>query len=353
MRGRFLYILWILAAGILYLWSNEKVALLLLLLLVAAVPAALLMNIAVAGRIRASVHIRREEDPSGDNILCVEMTVENRSLFPAFQVRSQMELNNLLTGSSMIHEMAVAVGPRGTAADSFRVKSTYCGRVECQAKNLEVCDFLGLSRRQRKDVCQGSCYVYPKAGDDTGLVPDYHASEEQVQEERYIHKKGNDITEILNLREYQKGDSIKNIHWKLSKKLGHKVVKELDMPTSQDVILLMALSPEQEKDEAARDRVAEKILNISDILLQEQIFYDVALLRENGSEVSLYSIQEAKTRDWYEQRLLDGELSWGQDCVEQYMAGHHILSKYAMVVLVTDSGLEDWYREYPQVLHIY
>ena len=34
------------------------------------------------------------------------------------------------------------------------------------------------------------------------------------------------------------------------------------------------------------------------------------------------------------------------------MAEHHVLNKYASVILVTDQGIADWYSEYPQVMHI-
>jgi hypothetical protein len=118
------------------------------------------------------------------------------------------------------------------------------------------------------------------------------------------------------------------------------------------VILLMALSHENASHEKLRHLVAQRTLNISQCLLQEQIFFDAVLIQENGVSQGTYTIQEQKTRDWYEQLLLDGDVEWEQDYVEQYIAYHHVLAKYATVILVTDTALEGWYQEHSQVLQI-
>jgi hypothetical protein len=246
----------------------------------------------------------------------------------------------------------MGVAPKGTSNRQFLVESLYCGRIDGEIEQAQGFDFLGFTSRTIRSRSRGGCYAYPREDDREGWEPEHYSRDELRQEERYTHTKGNDITEILNIREYQKGDNIKTIHWKLSKKLGYKVVKELDMPASQDVILLMALSHEQAAQERLRHLVAQTVLNISQELLQEQIFYDAVLIRDKGASHSLYTIQEQKTRDWYEQLLLDGNMEWEQDYVEQYITYHHVLGKYARVILVTDEALDGWYQGHDQVIQI-
>ena len=350
MRKRLFYLLWIALAVLFYLWSNSKEALLLVVILVAVVPVLVLLNVMAVGRISVETHVRQKD--AEKNIITVGTVIHNRSWCPAFQVQIEMELRNLLTDSCAKKKFCTAVLPRHDSNYKFQIESLYCGKVEVDIQSVCVRDLLGISGFKAAFTGGDDCYIYPETLELSADIAELYQQKEETNEERYVHKKGNDITEILNLRDYQKGDTIKSIHWKLSKKLGHKVVKELDMPTSQEVILMMALSSEMENNEGARNLLAQKLLNVSELLLQEQIFYDAVLLREEGASYSLYSIQESKSRDWYEQRLLDGQLTWSRDCVENYMAEHHVLNKYASVILVTDQGIADWYSEYPQVMHI-
>lgn len=349
MRARIGYIILLATVIGLYLWSNVQSSLLLAGLLLLLAPAAILENRLAARGV--SVTVRLEEQEAGSIVMTVQ--AQNRSYFPAFRVQAEAALKNRLTGSSCELPCEFSVRPRGTASCQFHLESLYCGRIEGEAARVWSSDFLGLTHTQVRAKGVGGCYSYPQAQELDTEILDYQRQDETVLEERYTHTKGNDITEILNIRDYQKGDNIKTIHWKLSKKLGHKVVKELDMPANQDVILLMALSPDHVEKEEWRHRVAQTTLNLSELLLQEQIFYDAVLIRDGGAAPSTYTIQEQKTRDWYEQLLLDGNIELGQEYAEQYIIGHQVLGKYASVILVTDRGLAGWYGEHAQVIQVF
>jgi hypothetical protein len=351
------YIVMVAAAWGMYLWSNASPALLLACLLLLILPVSLLQNRLVAPKLHVSVEIRgqqeKEEKKENENgELVADVSVENTGIFPAFRVCVVVEIQNCLTGSAYRIPCEFGVAGRSRARQEIRLESLYCGRIEGEIQQAVVCDFLGFSSRTVSGKSRGGWYSYPSEQAQDFFAPEQMQKDELQREERYTHTKGNDITEILNLREYQKGDNIKTIHWKLSKKLGYKVVKELDMPASQDVILLLALSSDNAEQERLRHLVAGAMINVSRLLLQEQIFYDAVLIRDKGASHGVYTIQEQKTLDWYEQLLLDGNMEWKQDYVEQYITYHHVLSKYARVILVTDSALEGWYQEHAQVIQI-
>ena len=52
-------------------------------------------------------------------------------------------------------------------------------------------------------------------------------------------RKGQDRTETYQLRDYTAGDSIRQIHWKLSSKRGHPVVREAACPMDQSLLLFV------------------------------------------------------------------------------------------------------------------
>lgn len=66
-------------------------------------------------------------------------------------------------------------------------------------------------------------------------------------------RRGSDLTEPFRLREYAPGDSLRQIHWKLSSKLDRLVIREPGMPPRARC----SSSGTAAADAAARDAQAE------------------------------------------------------------------------------------------------
>lgn len=52
------------------------------------------------------------------------------------------------------------------------------------------------------------------------------------------NRKGNDLSEIFDIREYVPGDDIRSIHWKLSSKTDTLILKEASDPSHYNVVIL-------------------------------------------------------------------------------------------------------------------
>ena len=63
------------------------------------------------------------------------------------------------------------------------------------------------------------------------------ANDDEVQ-----YTKGDDVSQISQIRNYIPGDKLQNIHWKLSAKNEELQVKEFSKPYSDEVTLLVDLS---------------------------------------------------------------------------------------------------------------
>ena len=63
------------------------------------------------------------------------------------------------------------------------------------------------------------------------LGKDKWYNETSADSDRFsTYKKGDDPSEIFDIREYADGDKIQRIHWKLSSKTGDLMVKEGSLP---------------------------------------------------------------------------------------------------------------------------
>ncbi len=358
MRARIWYSFLFILIVLLFLWSNVQTALLFTVLFIGIVPLAALESWMAARGSVLEVSLEKggskelPEEGYKEDLLRLVVKVRNTSFFPVFRVNVLMVVKNRLTGAKQEIPCEMSVAPKSVGQFQIPLESLYCGRIDAEVKLAQVYDLLGLFQWKIIAKSKGDCYVYPREGRMDFSVLEQFQKEEANLQNRYLHTKGNDITQILDIRNYQKGDNIKTIHWKLSKKLGHKLVKELDMPASQDVILFLAMSKDKMKSPKAIHQLVSTVLSLSEELLQEQIFFDAVLIRENGMVPNLYNIQEKNARDWYEKVILDGDICLESEYVEQYLAYHQIFLRYASVILVTDDGLDGWCQEHSQVVQI-
>lgn len=105
----------------------------------------------------------------------------------------------------------------------------------CKQGRIE--DVLGIWQLSVPAPKEVSYRAYP-------LIPDIelgtsHRNKRKSEGEQYNpNLSGNDVTEVHDLRDYQKGDALNRIHWKLSSKLDQIIVREFGNPTSHETVVL-------------------------------------------------------------------------------------------------------------------
>ncbi len=346
MRGKIYYGIVLLAAFLLFMWTNVQVAFFFLIPMLILIPVVIAVNIGAAKKAQIAVYVRRDRQIDAGAGIEAVFEVSNPSMLPLFRLRVCGAVKNLFTKSEERIPFEMSVAPKGKKVYRVFLKSMYCGRIDGEILEAWSYDFLGLERRAVSWQSMGKCYVYPESLPDGFGDIEQHLQDTLHTENRYLHRKGNDITEILDIRDYQKGDNMKTIHWKLSKKMGRKVVRELDMPANQEIILFAVISAENQENGEVRNRVARTLLGISSELLAAQMGHDAVLFSESGNVLGRYSIEGAESRDWFEHILLDGDISFEESLVDQYILRHNVAGKYASILIVTDAGI-DWGSDSP------
>lgn len=145
------------------------------------------------------------------------------------------------TETIQLHIPAVC---RQTNTVSFPFTSQYNGEIISTITKLKVHDMLGLSSRTILLAHAASVAVMPTSSRQ--LIP----SETNAKENGYLFLqnsvgKGNSEN-MLDIREYQSGDRLQHIHWKLSAKKDTLLVKEFEMNTEQCVCILIDLVQDKE-----------------------------------------------------------------------------------------------------------
>lgn len=216
--------------------------------------------------------------------------VSNASRMPLARVEATVEVRNLLTSQTELTRIRASVPARGEGEVGCTLASALCGRVEARVVRLSGYEPFGLLRRSIACDAVRRLSVMPnlyEAQLDTSvsISPD---SDTTVYSQ-YV--RGQDLSETFGIRDYQPGDELRRIHWKLSDKVGHTVVREASLPLDNRIMVFWdksliggvagrpgrpggAQTPGATPE--AADTMAEVVLGLCEQLSHDGIEYDVA-----------------------------------------------------------------------------
>ncbi|MFR5796795.1 MAG: DUF58 domain-containing protein [Christensenellales bacterium] len=90
-------------------------------------------------------------------------------------------------------------------------------------------------------------------------------------------RRGGDFTETQAVRPYHPDDPVRQIHWKLSAKMGKTMLREAGAPLTGDVLLALAVFPDEIPDPDALEASLCGLLSASQSLLAQGVAHHVAL----------------------------------------------------------------------------
>ena len=126
---------------------------------------------------------------------------------------------------------------RGCSQYTMDIVPENCGEITVTCVSTEIRDHLDLFREQIPGFDPVKTTVYPqRLRLDVLLDPNTGGSPREDGPTQ--NKRGNDPSEVFDLREYVPGDDIRSIHWKLSVKTDELILREPGSPTYYDLAVL-------------------------------------------------------------------------------------------------------------------
>lgn len=165
--------------------------------------------------------------------------------------------------------------PFGSYVIEKKLAFSYRGSYEIGVSEIYCYDFLRLFRYRMQVNLFRDLFVQPRRFSHTQA-----SSGEQIQEETEttVLQKGQDNTEMSDIRDYQPGDSLRSIHWKLSSKTQDMKVRQYARNAEQQTVIFAdtgrRFDPSDKRflsavNELATDGVVEAALAIADHTLQK------------------------------------------------------------------------------------
>ncbi len=217
------------------------------------------------------------------------LTVTGRFLLPSGRVKLQVKAENALTGEYW-DETLWATASRTPVTFTHKLSSPTCGRILCRITKARVYDYAGLFSRKVKLGPDAGCTVlfypaiHPAATEF--LHPDTPAAE---TDSLFAPRPGEDPAELFSLREYREGDRASRIHWKLSEKVGHTLVKEMGQPVEKQPFFLLEVNGSPEE----RDALLDVFATLSARLSEQGVGHRVGYLNADAS-LEVIAIREAE-----------------------------------------------------------
>ena len=149
----------------------------------------------------------------------------------------------------------------------------HCGGYRARTENVKIYDYLGLfSFKVRRSQCQ-TVIIRPKPMAVEDLV-----DPQRLEIDRWIPKAGGGYSENHEHRLYRPGDSLNQLHWKLSAKVGDLILREPMEPVRGAVLLTLSLQGEPDE----LDRKFGRLLWVGRYLLDRDLDFEIRALSNKG-----------------------------------------------------------------------
>ena len=271
------YIAWALAALaclIAFFWTGSALALAILVVVVAFPLVGWLATRWASSKVQVALEVPTSAQ-KGAPISCVA-AINNPTPVPVLRLDNNLNVRNLLTGQQGRQCIRASVPARSAVQVPFEMASDLCGRVECVLRSVSCFEPFSLFSTTRTVDDTRRLSVMPNLHQaHLGSIMAASPLSDTVQYSPYT--KGQDLSEVFGLREYEQGDDLRAIHWKLSEKIDRTVVREPSLPIDNSLLVFWdkglyghAAEPE------LGDTLAEVMLGLCQALSSAGLSFEVA-----------------------------------------------------------------------------
>ena len=214
--------------GMIYYFLHSQFYFLVLVLMVAG-PILSAMSVWVL-RHYLQVEIHHAQDSYGVQGETAYFTIQikNPTWFVSLDTKLIVNVENTLmeTIGQQVFSVPVHAGKGYTL--TLPVVATYPGLLKISVSRVYIKDLMGFFRLKKNVEQTAELSILPRAVTD--IAYEKTALEQGMLESEESSKRGNDFSDVQEVREYIPGDKLMSIHWKLSAKTDELLVKELSLP---------------------------------------------------------------------------------------------------------------------------
>ena len=329
-REKIIYIIVLILVGATYVFSKASgIGVLLILLVLYGLLAFIFSRITGRG-LQLSLEGTGEVE-KGEKAR-VALSVENKSTIPLMLCVANIVAKNVLMNSRSEIKETFSLWAGRKYKKEFGLTDERCGRLDVEIASLEVGDPLGIFRKMidlANAVKENSAHIYVMP--EIGLMEISPVDLEHYDMESYKFaegKVGTDTSETVGIRDYEPGDNIRTIHWKLSAKTGDTVVRESGYPVDNRLMILVDKSLGDAEGESKSfdgslkediEKTSEFVLAMSLALVKRELAHSVGWF-DSLTDSFVYEVISSE-EDVYDMatKLVSAPYTKGENVVRRYL----------------------------------
>ncbi len=258
------YIILFIVAVSMYRFLQSHYTLIMLIIMTAApvlsIGMCFLLRRSVSIDLKTASGVSKRED-----ISYVTVTVINPTFFISMDAGIHLIIENTFYENRSDTMLSLPVRVHGNYSAMLPMKLSMNGNVKYIVDYIRVRDILGFIDMPKMVSFVTEQNVIPEDIETEGLsMTDMNRGMSESEESK---KKGNDYSDVSDVREYIPGDRLMSIHWKLSAKRDILMVKDRESMSDQQVVLLISL--------AGTSREVDSVLTLGYNLIRKMVMENV------------------------------------------------------------------------------
>lgn len=234
-------------------------------------------------------------------VIYLKIKAEHRTPFLCLDCKITLKVENPFYTSDGERVISIPLRVLRPYEVEIPIVATYPGVVTVEATKVAVKDLMGLWFFKKNISEKKEFIILPNKIPD--VTYDRSVYEIGMTESEESTKRGNDFSEVSDIREYIPGDSLTNIHWKLTAKKDELMVKERTSMSDSQLVVVLELS---KASKMGLDRAIEVAYSLICLMIQDKITVNFMYWSANSFDFKEYRIDyeqdldEAYSKMFYE-----------------------------------------------------
>lgn len=210
--------------------------------------------------------------------------LHNPTWFVSLDVKVKLLFCNTLFGTEGTRVISVPVHARGGYTLTLPIIPGYPGIIRLEAESVRIKDIMGFHFFKKHMGVSGELIVMPRNIGDINY--DAVNLDQGMLESEESTKRGNDFSDVQEIREYIPGDKLMSIHWKLSAKRDILMVKDRVSMSDRQLVILPEL--------CGSDRIALDMILCCTYTLIQHLIADKTTVRLMYWSINRYEYEDVR-----------------------------------------------------------
>lgn len=244
-------------------------------------------------KFQVSHEVDKKKIVKGDNVNYT-ITLYNTNSLVYCPLKLKLAGDKLLFKDQFVSP-TILLYPKSEEKVVIPLQCKYRGYYRLGVKSIIIEDYFGLFSKEFKSIDTIQMIVYPMIKDLT-FLPTSNVDVDEIS--NLSEKTREEQNNIAYIREYEKGDTLNKVHWKLSAKYNEIMVKQYSGEVSNSVNIILDSNKHYYDDEiniAVEDKMIETVVMVTNYLLMHNksmklIYNDIHNVTISGKDYNDFQL---------------------------------------------------------------